>query len=106
MEETMTECWVTRHDHSNYVLRGDGFYISYNPRTSGYSEAFAGDVDEETALCKDETYFILNGDYRADYERLIRDGYDACKRFYDKQPMSARSSWSENGSQRRRRSSK
>ena len=81
----------------NYILRGDGFYVSYNgnPGASLFGRFF--DSDEggpETALVHDDDFHILNGDYRADYERLAPDGFDACKRFYDATAAHANSSWS------------
>lgn len=72
-------------ESQHFVLEGDGFYISYNPDTSNVLMGFgAGEGSgEETALCHDGKYFILNGDYREDYEKLIDQGYEACKKFYD-----------------------
>lgn len=57
----------------NQVLKGDGFHISYNPRT---------DQGEETALCKNGKYLILLGDYREAYERLVPEGYAACLDYF------------------------
>lgn len=76
---------------NNEVLNLDDFYISYNPSSKvnkeelreqaildeqfnvvelldSLSERFL-DVDrgEETALCKNGEYYILNGDYRKEY---------------------------------------
>ena len=70
----------------NLFLKGDGFYISYNDDAPGAS-------DVETALCKNDKYFILNGDFREDYEKLISEGFDACKAFYDKH-NNVQSNWS------------
>lgn len=81
----------------NYVLEGDGFYISFNPDTS--SSAFgrifeSNNGSPETALCKDDDFHILNGDYRSQYEKLIQKGWVACKKFYDKESVASGSDWS------------
>lgn len=91
--------WIEtgRLGSTNYVLEADGFYISYNPNLN--ASIFGGvfgsdDGGPETALCKDGEFFILNGDFRAAYERLAPQGYAACKAFYDQQSAHADSSWS------------
>lgn len=61
----------------NYVLDGDGFFISYNPNPGAGISSFAADNGgDETALCagkkdSDIEYRILNGDFRAEYEELV-----------------------------------
>lgn len=81
----------------NYVLICDGFHISFNPNPSAtiFGSMFGSDDGgPETALCKDDAFFILNGDFRQAYERLAPEGFDACKKFYDQQAAHAESSWS------------
>ncbi len=55
----------------------------------------------ETALIdiRDDgrTYYILNGDWRKDYDKIADQGYDACKAFYDSKKAEHRSRWSEDG---------
>ena len=85
----------------NQVLTGDGFYISY---ATGAGLAVMGifggdDNSDETALVVPDDaggndFFILNGDYRADYEKLAAEGLDACKAFYEVHKNS-KSSWSD-----------
>ena len=78
----------------NEVLDGDGFYVSYAD-TSGMF-GWSGDGDGiETALVKDGQFKILNGDYRAQYEKLVPEGFDACLRFYQQQSAHADSSWTD-----------
>lgn len=77
----------------NSVLDGGDFYISYAETAA--MGGWAGDGDGiETALCKDGHFHILNGDYREQYEKLLPDGFDACKRFYDQQSAHSDSRWS------------
>lgn len=94
----------------NYVLSGDGFFISYLPVKGrdpkiGIIDSIAALLmgrdmarKEETALVKkngdDRDYLILNGDYRKDYERLVPHGYDECKKFYDTKKVEHKSNWS------------
>jgi len=80
----------------NSILQGDGFHISYNADTSiAVGAAFAADsgAGDETAICKDRDYKILNGDFRKEYEKLVDKGYDACVKFFEKQ-KDAQSTWS------------
>lgn len=79
----------------NEILTCDGFHVSYNPDTIGTAliKSFKGDSREETALVKGGDYFILNGDFRKQYEKLSPKGFDACKEFFDKN-ADKKSSWS------------
>lgn len=79
----------------NWVRHGKDFYLSF--ANTGLGPSFwKGDGDGiETALvAPDGTFYILNGDYRKQYDKLFKQGYKACKRFYDQQSAHADSSWS------------
>lgn len=81
----------------NQVLYGNGFFISYNPDTTAMGvDSWTGDGDtpDETALVNGAGYKILNGDFRAAYEKLVPQGYDACLKFYNQQAAHADSKWS------------
>lgn len=99
------------HINNNIILRGDGFYISYNDaagskdmelhQQSVIMDALLGAMlgeeverQEETALCFDNTFLILNGDFRSEYENLIGKGLDECKKFYAKNKKIHQSVWS------------
>ena len=82
----------------SHHLQGDGFYISYNADLSASVFGSLFDSDDggpETALCKDGKFHILNGDYRVQYEKLVPQGFDACKKFYDQQSAHSDSMWSD-----------
>ena len=79
---------------NNFVLSGKGFYISYNPdsqrsyfgaRFDQIINEFNGKNDggEETALVKNRKYYVLNGDFRKEYEKLLGKGFKKCKEFFD-----------------------
>lgn len=95
--ETMSNP-LTGLKRNNFILKGKDFFISYNP-DSGRSKVGAmidnranilgALVDnrekgggEETALVKNDKFFILNGDFRKQYEKLISKGFDTCHKFY------------------------
>ena len=72
------------------------FYISYAD-TSGQG-LLAGDGDGiETALCRDDNFFILNGDFREGYAEIAHLGWDACWEFYKKH--NDISSWSDDNTE-------
>ena len=82
----------------NITLNGKGFYISFRngmkppPATL---ECFRSDNGaHETALVRGEQFYILNGDFRQDYEKLVDIGWKVCKDFFDKNKEKA-SSWSD-----------
>lgn len=79
----------------NCVLRYPEFYISYNRNPgSGFSSFRAdGGAGDETALVKNDKFFILNGDFRAEYETLASQGFDACHAFFEKTKAAHGSSW-------------
>jgi hypothetical protein len=93
MSETKVK-WV-RNDNC-WQHQGDDFWVSYKmDDSSTLIPFFAGDMPNETALidCKEDKYYILNGDWREQYEPLIPKGFEACKAFFDKHPE-AHSRWS------------
>ena len=66
----------------NSLLRGKNFTVSYNPNTrSDQTGAIFDDLlngimgtnggGEETALIKDKKFYILNGDFRKEYEKEL-----------------------------------
>ena len=88
---------MTHLGSTNYILEGDGFYVSYNPDPgASLMGALFGSDDggPETALCRQGEFLVLNGDYRQSYEKLVSLGYEECKKFYDQQAAHAESSWS------------
>lgn len=58
----------------------DGFYVSYN----GYDVRIYGDVTTALVLGQMQKFFILNGDHREEYKRIIQDGFDKCMKYYMK----------------------
>ena len=97
----------------NQILKGEGFYISYNPSTGGGHSVFTdlGNLlgadlkdGEETALVLDgdkRIFSILEGDFRKDYEKLLDKGYKACKKFFDSKKSKFASNWSTNEEDRK-----
>lgn len=56
----------------NTFIKGDEFWISFNPETGS---------GPETALCqrdKRPNYLILIGDHLDAFRPVVSDGYDAC----------------------------
>ena len=88
-----------KQNSRNMVLQGDGFYISYNPNVRSNFIGWIVDIilrfflkinkastGEETALIKEEIgnrkFYLLNGDFRKEYEKLVLEGFDACYKFF------------------------
>ena len=84
----------------NEVMEGKKFYISYNPNPGMGLSFFAGDNNsDETALVDNRksergTFYILNGDFRKDYKKLIKKGFNACYKFYLSKKDKYDSTWS------------
>ena len=60
------------------------FFISYNS-TNNVVMPTSWQFDngsDETVLYSDGEHFILNGDFRSDYEKIIDKGFDTCMQFY------------------------
>lgn len=83
----------------NEVLEGKDFYISYNscPGT-GILMFMADNGGDETALVDirdgKSTFYILNGDFRKEYEKAFSGGFKKCFIVYSKHKKAANSSWS------------
>lgn len=85
--------WI--NNNGNSILKLDWGYISYCADPSGGFPWFSGDDNmDETALCKDGQFFILNGDFRKEYEELGPKGFSVCWEFFSRH-QDAASSWSE-----------
>lgn len=78
------------------MLEYGDFDISYqpNPNATGVKHFAADNESDETALIKDGYFFILNGDFRKQYESLAPKGFDECKKFFLSKSRS-KSSWSD-----------
>ena len=78
----------------NWLLDGDGFYVSYNSNPCDGIPCFKSDTGgAETALCYGGEFKILNGDFRNDYETLAPQGLISCLEFYNKKKDKNGSSW-------------
>lgn len=100
---------ITWHKNlKNLVLKGQGFYISYNPNTfNGHGEltdianrlaSLVGAEEvtdgEETALFGNNTWYILTGDFRKEYEEVFDRGFLACLDVYNSHKNTNRNNWS------------
>lgn len=88
------KAWVNGDNGLNWMLKMDGWHISYNRDTSNLGGFMVGDQEQETAICVDGNYYILNGDFRQEYESLSEKGLDACITFFLTHPE-LKSSWSD-----------
>lgn len=87
------EAKVWEYMGPNWILGAPDFFVSYNPGNYGISFFMSDTGGSETALVKDDQYFILNGDFRPEYEAVIDLGFEACLQVY-KNNLSHKSSWS------------
>lgn len=56
----------------------NGFYVSYN----SHDVDIYGDVTTALVLGQMQKYFILNGDHRAEYARIIKSGFKRCIEYF------------------------
>lgn len=79
---------VSDSPSSNFVLRGDGFYVSYNAfEPLDLFGALPLDIPEETALVfldeeGSDAFLVLRGDFRKEFEAVIDQGLQACMDLY------------------------
>lgn len=100
--------WKQQQGRNNQTLTAEDFYISYNPATGDdelgslitmLGNAISPDElsmrdGEETALRgPDRAWYILEGDFRKEYEEAFPKGFEACLQVY-KANISKRSNWS------------
>jgi hypothetical protein len=62
----------------NRVISGDGFHISYN----NYDVSTYGSDTTALVVGNSQHFYILNGDHRLQYEKIIASGVDACLRYF------------------------
>ena len=87
---------------TNYVLEGDGFYLSFNAAPCADMSFFRSDSGgSETALAVEDgkpdggtLWLILNGDFRKEYEEAFARGIEGCLAVYESHRSTKRSSWS------------
>lgn len=85
----------------NETLQGKDFHISYNPCPGFVISWFGSDTGgPETALCKGNKFYILNGDHRAAYEKIVHKGFKACLAFFREKEKTSGSSWTSLSAQR------
>lgn len=80
----------------NSILRKGDNFISYNPNPTNMLglPCYDGDGGPETALYEksSDKFFILNGDFRKEYEEA--PNWSLCMNIYNKYKGEKRSSWS------------
>lgn len=86
----------------NYVFKfPEGGHISFNPMgLSPFGFLFSSDGGQsETALCLNEDYYILNGDWREEYAKAYEEGgVNACGELFLEKEKEHKSSWSDGAS--------
>ena len=96
----MTHAW-TITGHGNVVLETEDLRVSYNPSiqphpfVDGFIAPLLGQQSsglEETALKMGGVWYILNGDFRIEYEKAFPNP-EACLAVY-RRNMQHRSNWS------------
>jgi hypothetical protein len=73
---------ISLQGFETFVMKGNGFAISYNASCRKGNKFFHSLTDKETSIVYKNQYYILNGDHRAEYEKRIAKGYAHCKMYY------------------------
>lgn len=64
----------------------DDWHISYNPSINEGICDIAMTKEDETAICREGRYYILYGDHRKEYEKIINDNkdnaFDKCVEYF------------------------
>lgn len=89
--------WEKHPIGTNVTLNGPDFFISFLSKDAKrLTPLFENEeVRDETALWIEEKFYILNGDWRKEYEQAFLGGKVACKKLYDEKKKEHRSFWSE-----------
>lgn len=72
--------WQKSASSSNIILKGDGFYISFNPTPVKIQHQETALID--TRIRTNRPIYVLQGDHRAAYEELIEKGFEDCYNYY------------------------
>lgn len=64
----------------NSVMDADGFHISFNDHDT--SPSLYGDITTALVLGQMQEFYILNGDHRAAYAGMLKEGFDACFAYF------------------------
>lgn len=78
MQMAPTKCGPVPVLVPNVVADGDGFYVSYND----HDISIYGCDTTTLVVGQMENFYILNGDHRTQYSRLIGKGFDACLSYF------------------------
>lgn len=86
-----------KNNGRNDILEGDNFRISYLPGGGlDFLDLPSWNCDDnvngETAILKDGRYYILNGNHKAEYEKLF-PSFEDCYKYFEEH-SEVRSSWS------------
>lgn len=57
-----------------------GFCVSYN----SYDVAIYGDVTTALVLGQMQKFYILNGNHSEEYAKIIKDGFEKCMEYFEK----------------------
>jgi len=79
----MNSKWQKSEANSNVILRGDNFYISFNPTPVKAQHSETALVDSRNL--PDRPMYLLMGDHRTAYEEIIDLGFEACFGYYQTQ---------------------
>ena len=74
-------------DTGNFLMKADGFSISYRPYGTGPFAGTSFDTEQgcgETAIVTGGDFFILNGDHRHAYMKASPDGLNACVEYFNR----------------------
>jgi hypothetical protein len=90
--------WKENEFNQTLHSQDNKFYITYNEDCNKFIiKEFRGDTGVETALVRRQhnspVFYILNGDHRKQYEKLIDKGFKACYAYFKSQKK-LKSSWS------------
>ena len=88
-----------KKSNCNMVLEIENdVYVSYTScKFLDFPSWGSDNGSDETTLVdnrEDRKYYILNGDFRKEYERVFDKGFNACKEFYDSMKDKHQSTWS------------
>lgn len=85
----MSHMWINGINNKILKEPGKDFYVEYNTIKGSPVHCVTALVDNH------DKHYVLNGDFRQEYEARYNKGFHACKKYFNKMKPICKSVWSD-----------